>query len=532
MLNSIGRELPEEIKGYGPVKPFSGMFTHMQQLTTASTTTRGKMPGESKLQLDMLALLKAANLQNGATISFHHHLREGDLLLNMVVDAIAQLGLHDIHIAASSLFTAHAPLIEHIHSGVVTRISAAYIAGPLGKAIAQGLMAQPVVMYTHGGRARAIESGELKIDLAFIAAPTADHCGNSNGVDGRAACGPLGYAMVDARYAKKVAVVTDNLVAYPTSQADITQDLVDFVLVVDSIGDPAGIVSGTTRATTNPIGLQIAKTAAEVIVASGLLVDGFSFQTGAGGTSLAVAVELKKVMLEQNIKGSFASGGITGYIVDMLEAGLFRSLFDVQCFDLRAVASYRSNPVHCGMSSSTYANPHSRGAVVNELDVVILGAAEIDTAFNVNVTTGTSGVILGGSGGHADTAAGAKLAIVTTMLTAKGFAKVVSRVTTVTTPGESIDVLVTEAGVAVNPTRQDLLVKLRDAGINVVSIEHLQQLAQQVVGPNIHQIPEGRIVAVVEYRDGTVIDVVRAMARQPDSTALQPSSITTISGDA
>lgn len=77
---------------------------------------------------------------------------------------------------------------------------------------------------------------------------------------------------------------------------------------------------------------------------------------------------------------------------------------------------------------SLYANPHNRGAVAHQLDVVILGAAEVDLDFNVNATTGSSGLILGGSGGHADTADGAKLAIVTTKLSAGGAAKLVERV--------------------------------------------------------------------------------------------------------
>jgi citrate lyase subunit alpha/citrate CoA-transferase len=93
----------------------------------------------------------------------------------------------------------------------------------------------------------------------------------------------------------------------------------------------------------------------------------------------------------------------------MLEAGLFRKVFDVQCFDLKAVESYRTNRRHQAMSASLYANPHNRGALVNQRDAMLLGAAEVDLEFNVNVTTGTNGVLLGGSGGHADTAADASL---------------------------------------------------------------------------------------------------------------------------
>ena len=141
------------------------------------------------------------------------------------------------------------------------------------------------------------------------------------------------------------------------------------------------------RAITDSIGMQVARSAASVVEASGLMVDGFSFQTGAGGTSLAVAKCVQEIMQRRGVQGSFASGGITGYIVQMLESGLFRTLLDVQCFDLEAVDSYRRNAMHQAMSASMYANPHNRGCVVNQLDAVILGAAEIDLDFNVNVTT-------------------------------------------------------------------------------------------------------------------------------------------------
>lgn len=249
-----------------------------------------------------------------------------------------------------------------------------------------------------------------------------------------------------------------------------------------------------------------------MIEASGLLGEEFSFQTGAGGISLAVADSLKETMYLRNVQGSFAAGGITGYIVDMLETGLFRALFDVQCFDLRAVDSYRRNPAHQAMTASMYGNPHNRGAVVNRLGAMILGAAEVDLDFNVNVTTGTDGLILGGSGGHADCAAGAKLALVTTRLNAGGYAKVVEQVTAVTTPGETVDAVVTDAGVAVNPKRDDLRDRLLAAGLPVVPIDALREQAAQQADKVARRPPAGRVVAAVEYRDGTMIDVVREVS--------------------
>jgi citrate lyase subunit alpha/citrate CoA-transferase len=265
--------------------------------------------------------------------------------------------------------------------------------------------------------------------------------------------------------------------------------------------------------TDEPAGLRIADTAARVVEASGMLQDGFSFQTGAGGISLAVAAALKGLMLERGIQGSFAAGGITGYLVEMHEAGLFRNLFDVQCFDLEAIESYRHNRAHQSMSASMYANPHSRGAVVDQLDTVILGAAEVDLNFNVNVTTATNGLIIGGSGGHSDTAAGARLALITTRLTGGGFPKIVDRVTTVTTPGETIDVVVTEAGIAVNPLRQDVRDRLDAAGLAVVGIEELCSRAAAACTNAARCQADGEPVALVEYRDGTMIDMVRAVSQ-------------------
>ncbi len=508
---AAARRVPAFIEGYGPVRPYDGACRVPERVERGRRTIRPTPRDGAKLFAGIDAALDACELKDGATISFHHHLRNGDGVLNLVLDAAARRGLRGLTVAPSSIFPVHAPLVGHMRSGVVARLVTAYMSGPVARAVSAGVLDAPVVMQTHGGRARAIAAGELHVDAAFVAAPSADERGNVSGSVGRAACGPLGYAMVDAEHADRVVAVTDELVPYPAGAVDIAEDRVDFVARVDSIGDPAGILSGTTRPTADPLGRRIAATAAAVIEASGLLVDGFSFQTGAGGISLAVAEALGDVMRRGGVVGGFAAGGVTGYLCDMLEAGLFRSLLDVQCFDLRAVESYRDDRRHRAMSAALYANPHGRGAVVDRLDAMILGAAQVDLGFDVNVTTGSDGVILGGSGGHADTADGAKLAIVTTRLAAGGGPKVVERVGCVTTPGQTVDAVVTEAGVAVNPRRADLAARLRDAGLPVVDIAELQRLAAAQAAGRPAAAGDGRIVAVVEYRDGSVIDVVRAV---------------------
>lgn len=509
MINSIGRVIPEHIEGYGTIRPFEGSGNKATKVVDASRFVTDKEIQKSKVRNNLADLIRELGIRDGMTLSFHHHLRNGDKVLNMVVQQVADMGIKDLTIAASSLFPVHAPLVQWMKKGVVTGVITSYMSGPVAQAISQGELKYPAIMQTHGGRARAIESGEVVIDVAFLGAPTSDRCGNMNGVQGPAACGSLGYAVADAKYAKKVVAVTDNLVPYPAERVAIGQEWVDYVLLVDSIGDPEGIVSGTTQITRNPIGLKIAAQAIKVIEAAGYLKEGMSFQTGAGGTSLAVAYFLKEKMHKEGIVGSFASGGITGCLVDMFEQGLFRALLDVQCFDQEAIRSFRENINHQEMSASKYGNPHNKGAVVDQLDVMILGATEIDLEFNVNVTTASDGYIMGGSGGHSDTAAGAKLAIVVTQLVKKRNPIVKESVTTATTPGESVDVLITERGIAVNPRREDIKEQLIQAGIDLVAIKRLQEMAYELTGePEPIEI-EKRVVALVEYRDGTLIDVVR-----------------------
>ncbi|PWJ13817.1 citrate lyase subunit alpha [Jannaschia seohaensis] len=490
-------DLPVTVEGYGAIR--------------AHAAPRDKGARRTKLLADLDAAISACELTDGATISFHHHLRNGDGVLNMVMDALSRRGLKDLHVAATSIFPVHAPLMDHIRSGTVGRISASFISGPVGEAISRGALSDAVVLRTHGGRARALDHGQLKVDAAFVAAPAADDLGNVSGRAGKTACGTLGYPLTDVEVARHVVAVTDCLLPYPVQPTDIPQGKVDHVVVVDRIGDPGGIASGTTKPAADPSSLAIGERAAAVIAASGYLSEGFSFQTGAGGISLATAAVVGRIMAERGIVGSFCSGGITGFHVKMLNDGLFRTLMDVQCFDLDAVRSYQSDPRHQSMSAATYAAPHLGGAVVDRVDAVVLGATEVDLGFNVNVTTKAGGFIIGGSGGHADTAAGSRLAIITTRLTAGGFAKIVPEVGTLTTPGETIDVVVTDAGIAVNPRRGDMGERLRAAGLPVKGIEELAAEAAAAATRPTPPRSKGRVVAVSEYRDGTVTDVVRAI---------------------
>ncbi len=460
---------------------------------------------------DLNTLLKDLPLFDGMTISFHHHLRNGDYVLNTIMLAISELGYKDITITPSSIFPTHEPMVKLIEDKVITNIYTAYMSGPVAKAVSEGKLAGMCVMHSHGYRATMFESKRKEVDFAFIAAPTSTKEGDITGSQGESSCGVLGYAIADSEYAKNVIAVSDNIVEYEDlNDIEISRDHVNYVLKMDKIGDPSGIVSGTTQITRDPVGLKVAKETAKLMKASGLLKDGFSFQTGAGGISLAVAKELRDIMLEDNLTGSFASGGITDYLVNMLNEGLFEKLYDVQCFELNAVKSVKDNPKHIKISASKYADILNEDNIVDQLDFVILGATEIDLDFNVNVTTSSDGLIMGGSGGHADTAAGAKLSIVVSKLISSRISVVVDKVTTITTPGDTVDILVTDRGIAINPKHKDLIKSLKEnSNLKICTIEELYEMAIKFAGKPNKIVNDNEVVAISQYRDGTCIDLIR-----------------------
>ncbi len=358
--------------------------------------------------MDSLAqALRDCGAESGMTFSFHHHLRDGDYVVNMVMRAaVEELGLTDITIAATSLGGAHDPIAAYIEQGKVTGIQTSGIRGRVGEVVSAGKLRTPAVIRSHGGRPRAIEAGEVHIDIAFLAAPTSDCMGNCRGVGGKSDCGSMGYAMTDARYAGHVVVVTDCLVDFPNMPASVEAIDVDAVVVVDSIGNPQKIASAAARISQNPRDLMMAENVAKIIASTPYFKDGFSFQTGVGGPSLAANLFLEEYMDRQGIRMGWAIGGICGPMVELLKKGKVGKVIDVQDFDLDAVNSIHRTPGHYEMSASQYANPANKGAFVNKLDFVVLAALEIDTGFNVNVLTGSDGVLRGAPGGHPDTAAG------------------------------------------------------------------------------------------------------------------------------
>lgn len=476
-------------------------------------TPRMDLQQKSPKLVTLEEAIRRSGLRDGMTISFHHHFRGGDKVVNMVVDKLAAMGFKNLHLAASSLQDVHEPLIEHIKNGVITQISTSGLRGELAKEISHGLMEKPVIFRSHGNRGAAIASGELHIDVAFLGAsscdPLGNACGYSRSENAKSICGSLGYALPDARYADKVVILTDDLVAYPNTPNSISEHDVDYVVEVDSVGDSSKIASGAIRDTKNPRDILLAKQAAKVILASGYFRQGFSIQTGTGGASLAAVKYIRQSMIDQNIKASFALGGITAHMVKMHEEGLIERLIDVQSFDKVAAESLKNDARHKEVASYEYASAQEKGSATHYLDIVILSALEVDVNFNVNVLVGSDGIIRGAIGGHPDTAEDSALSIIVCPLLRGRIPCIVNEVTTLITPGKSVDVVVTEYGIAVNPSRPEIAERLRAAGMQLITLEELRDRALRIIGTPA-PLPFGdKVVGVVLDRGGSVLDVIK-----------------------
>ena len=509
VYNKIGRKVPTTVNGFIQV-PFQGVGAYSPKVKTYGRPVRSckdyPTNGDKRVP-DLKTALRKCGLKDRMVISSHHHLRNGDWVALKALQDAAELGVKDLTWFPSASFPVQEPVIDLMNQGVVHHIEGS-MNGPLGSYCSYGKMKGLGVLRSHGGRWQAVQDGEVKIDIAVIAAPTADAFGNADGSHGPSACGSLGFALVDAIYAEYVIVVTDNLVPFPCIPWQIQGNNVDYVVEVDSIGDPSKIVSGTTQITKSPDRLLIAEYVARVVRDSGIMHDGFSFQAGAGGIALAFVDILKDMMKTAGVKARFVRGGSTQYLVDMLEEGLTDYILDGQTFDLAGVRSIGSNPRHVATSPFTSYNYHGKGNFASMVDAVVLGATEVDIHFNANVVTHSDGMLLHGIGGWQNC-----LASGCTILALPAFRNripvIVDEVTTVTGPGELVDVIVCERGIAVNPRRQDLIQALSGSNLPLRSIEEIKNEVEEIVGgkPDKARTSE-RPVAVVKWVDGTLIDTV------------------------
>jgi len=513
VINAAGRAVPTEINGK-PEIPFMGVGKHRPYGNKYGPPipSCADFPDDgNKVVATLEEALLRCGISDGMTISTHHHLRDGDLISNKVFEIASAMGVKDLVWFPSASFPCNDAVIKYLQDGTINRIEGS-MNGPLGRFVSEGNMKGTAVLRSHGGRVQAIQDGEVKIDIAVLAAPTADSYGNAKGTGGSSACGVLGYAKADSMFASKVIVVTDNLVDLPCFPMEIEGNYVDYVVVVDKIGIPEKIVSGTTQITKSPDRLLIAELTATFLEKSGILRDGVALQAGAGGTSLAIAVFLHGILKEKGWKSKFGFGGSTKYMVEMLEQGQMGYILDAQAFDLDSVISVGKNPNHVPYPVFNAYNYHSKGNLTSMMDIMILGATEVDLNFNGNVVTHSDGYLLHGIGGWQN-CLHARNVILPVPLFRDRIPVIVDEVTTLCGPGELIDVIITERGIAINPLRQDLIDSVRDSGLPVKTIAQLKDEAEKICGKPSKPEIEDEIVAAIKWVDGTVIDVVRKIRK-------------------
>jgi citrate lyase subunit alpha / citrate CoA-transferase len=492
--NAAGRTIETSIAGT-TFKPFKGAqkYGFASKLTTLEKA------------------LKSCGLKNGMTLSFHHQLRNGDFVVNQTLSAVKELGVKDIRLAQTALFTVHQPVIDYIKEGVVSRIEGS-LNDTVGDYVSKHPLKHPVILRSHGGRWAAVKTGELHVDIAVIAASAADERGNCTGMIDKSAFGPISYSQVDAMHADHVIIVTDNVVEYPCKPQEITERYVDYVAQVDQIGDPKQIVSGSLKITDDMEKLNIARQCVDLMDAAGLIKDGMVFQSGSGGISLAAVKYLGERLEEKNVVAACATGGLTKFIIDIYKAGRVKKMYYSQVFDTESIQFIQNDP---GLPADIghYADPTSKGRTADSLDAVVLGATEVDVHFNVNVNTHSDGRLLHGIGGHQDTAAGSDLTIITTPIFRKTNPIVREEVTTISTPGAVIDAVVTNRGIAINPIRKDLLKKIKGT-IDAIPIEELKTMAYEATGTPKEPNRGDDIIGIIKWFDGTVLDMVKVVKEE------------------
>lgn len=502
--NAVGRKVPTGQKAFRGVGAFRPEGT---KAAPPIKIAADYPPNGDKRVADLKEALRNAGLRDGMVVSTHHHLRDGDFVGQQLFDAAADLGVKDLVWFPSAVFPSHESLIPLLASGVIHHIEGS-LNGPIGDYASRGNMRGLAVLRSHGSRYRAIQDGDIHVDLAVIAAPACDAFGNMTGTLGPAACGGLGFAVADAQYADHVIAFTDHLVPFPCAPWQIEGNYVDQVVETQSIGDASKIVSGTTKLTRSPERLLIAERVAEFVQKVGILRDGWSFQAGAGGISLAFTVFVRDIMRETQTRAQFVRGGSTQYLVEMLESGLVGTILDGQTFDLEGVRSMRENENHVMSTPFTSYNYHGKGNFASILDCAVLGATEVDLDFNANVVSHSDGRMLHGIGGWQDA-----LFSQCTILAVPTFRNRVpivrERLTTFCGPGELIDVVVTERGTAVNPRREDLIKAATDAGLKLTTLGDLKAQAEQLCGGAPQEAKtEETPVGIVTWVDGTVLDTV------------------------
>jgi len=489
-------------------------------------TITPKIPHRKSKVVSLEAVMEV--ISDGDAISYPHYYRTGDCGLKLVVETLRKTGKKDIKIYGNAFFDNVDPwLIEAVRDGIIGGIYGNVYRKLGANVVAGELLPWVGVGFSHGNRVRKLQTGEVNVKVGFGPVPISDVYGNANGLLGKPEhlCGPVGLFTADAEYAEYVCLLAGTISPTVVMPTPISMEQVDFVVKIDDPGLNAGIGSGTLdigKARSNPFNAMVAENITRVIKAADVVKNDFSFQVGSGA-GLLILENIRNILKESKIRANFSIGGVTSLHVDMLDEGTLYQLMHGQLFEPseRMFESLLKNHHHHEITTPYYASVANKESAVNMLDLAVLSTLEVDLEFNLN-TVCANGRIIGGIGGGQDVAAGADLTIIfmplATGKNGKGFPKVVEKVYTRTTPGEVIDVVVTEEFAAVNPAskssyKDKILERADDFGVKLLSIEELHNKSIEkakefgAIPPNAQTTDE--VVHVIEWRDGTLLDTIK-----------------------
>ncbi len=187
-----------------------------------------------------------------------------------------------------------------------------------------------------------------------------------------------------------------------------------------------------------------------------------------------------------------------------------------QTFDLEGIRSLRENAGHVSTTPFTSYNFHGKGNIASMLDCAVLGATEVDLEFNANVVTHSDGGLAHGIGGWQD-ALFSKCTILAVPTFRNRLPIIRDRVTTLCGPGELVDVVITERGIAINPAREDLVEAMKGSRLPIKTLEQLKDEAEAICGVPEPSDLSSDVVGWVTWVDGTVIDTVSKVKLPPHS---------------
>ena len=97
MKSAVGRDIPTAAAGYGPVAAFAGAFQTTQPLRRYAPLMKQARPGDDKVLDSLAEAFQRIPVKDGMTLSFHHHFRNGDGVLNQVLAVAASLGRKNLN---------------------------------------------------------------------------------------------------------------------------------------------------------------------------------------------------------------------------------------------------------------------------------------------------------------------------------------------------------------------------------------------------------------------------------------------------